>query len=230
LFTTRNRPPRAAAVLLALGVWISAAGSGCNGNVAGSNTSNDGGTPPPGSPAEAGEGGSMSGCASNADCPIGNRCNQVHGASGVCCPGLGCFPNCPNGVLKDAKGCETCQCAPSPDGASPGHDAGSAGPDSSGTVPDGSGIGPDGGGAGSGACMTSADCAAGDVCGFPQADGCSAKGSCFPAPGAVCRAYSPGCACDGTEISVVCTGLPSGYLSKPLRHTGVCTSAADAGD
>jgi hypothetical protein len=28
------------------------------------------------------------------------------------CPGLGCFPNCPNGVLKDKNGCDTCQCAP----------------------------------------------------------------------------------------------------------------------
>jgi hypothetical protein len=30
------------------------------------------------------------------------------------CPGLGCFPNCPNGILKDANGCDTCQCATTP--------------------------------------------------------------------------------------------------------------------
>jgi hypothetical protein len=34
------------------------------------------------------------------------------------CPGLGCFPNCPNGVLKDSNGCDTCQCAPSDAGPS----------------------------------------------------------------------------------------------------------------
>jgi hypothetical protein len=37
-----------------------------------------------------------------------------------------------------------------------------------------------------------------------------------------CRAYLAGCACDGTEISTICTGLPDGYDTKPLRHTGPC--------
>jgi hypothetical protein len=40
-------------------------------------------------------------------------------------------------------------------------------------------------------------------------------------------AYSPGCACDGTAINVVCNGLPSGYETKPMRHTGACL--ADGG-
>lgn len=139
------------------------------------------------------------GCASSTDCPTGDFCNlQIHGGtSGVCCPGFGCAPNCPNGVAKDANGCDTCQCAPSPDA-----------------------------GGGGTACASSADCANGEICGFPQADGCAAKGSCFPAPGVVCLAYSPGCACDGSEISVACTGLPSGYTAKPLLHTGVCASDA----
>jgi hypothetical protein len=30
-----------------------------------------------------------------------------------CCPAFGCAPMCPNGVLKDSKGCDTCECAPS---------------------------------------------------------------------------------------------------------------------
>ena len=57
---------------------------------------------------------------------------------------------------------------------------------------------------------------------------CAATGQCFPAPGAVCQAYSIGCACDGTEINVACTGLPAGYASSPLLHTGPCTGD-DAG-
>jgi hypothetical protein len=44
---------------------------------------------------------------------------------------------------------------------------------------------------------------------------------------AICNAYSPGCACDGTMISVACTGLPTGYVTKPLAHTGMC-DATDA--
>jgi hypothetical protein len=130
-------------------------------------------------------------------CGVGLSCNpRISGGGdipGTCCPGLGCAPNCPNGVLKDSDGCETCQCAPPTDAGSTGV-----------------------------ACAIDSDCANGGVCGYRESDGCSAAGSCFPAPGAVCLLYSPGCACDGSEISVACTGLPSGYVSKPLRHTGAC--------
>jgi hypothetical protein len=72
-------------------------------------------------------------------------------------------------------------------------------------------------------CTTNADCAGGGICGFRQADGCSASGSCFPAPGAVCQAYSAGCACDGSTVNVICNGLPTGYAPKPLQHSGMCT-------
>jgi hypothetical protein len=44
----------------------------------------------------------------------------------------------------------------------------------------------------------------------------------------VCLAYSAGCACDGTEINVTCNGLPSGYDTKPLAHSGACAQV-DAG-
>ncbi len=82
------------------------------------------------------------------------------------------------------------------------------------------------GGAGGGtSCTSSNDCAANDVCGFPMQDGCTAKGICFPAPMAICNAYSPGCACDGSMISIACTGLPDGYVSKPLAHTGMCNTS-----
>lgn len=41
-------------------------------------------------------------------CGIGSFCKT----GGVCCPALGCAPNCPNGRALDAKGCETCGCVP----------------------------------------------------------------------------------------------------------------------
>ena len=48
------------------------------------------------------------GCKGTNACGTGEFCNPA----GVCCPAFGCAPQCPNGVLLDAKGCETCQCAP----------------------------------------------------------------------------------------------------------------------
>jgi hypothetical protein len=80
--------------------------------------------------------------------------------------------------------------------------------------------------------MTDTDCGTGKMCGFKTADGCSGTGTCFDAPGpgtAMCLAYAAGCACDGTEVNLACNGYPSGYASKPVAHTGACTSAGDAG-
>jgi hypothetical protein len=71
-------------------------------------------------------------------------------------------------------------------------------------------------------------CPTNQICGYATDAGCSATGTCFHDPGVTCLAYSPGCACDGTEITVVCTGLPSGFVSKPLAHTGAC-GQVDAG-
>ncbi len=84
------------------------------------------------------------------------------------------------------------------------------------------------GGSGGAPCVTDKDCPPQGLCGYPTSAMCAAKGECFPAPGAVCNSFSPGCACDGTVINVVCTGLPSGYTSKPLMHAGQCASK-DAG-
>ncbi len=75
-------------------------------------------------------------------------------------------------------------------------------------------------------CSKNSDCGTG-ICGFSMADGCSAKGQCFPEPGAICNAFSPGCACDGTTISIVCNGLPDGYAPAPVAYKGEC--AVDAG-
>jgi hypothetical protein len=99
---------------------------------------------------------------------------------------------------------------------------GAGGPSDGGGTPDASGDG----GQGGGSCLTSADCSAGQECGFAESDACSAAGHCYSVPAVQCLAYSAGCACDGSEINVACTGLPNGYSTKPLLHTGAC---ADAG-
>ena len=81
----------------------------------------------------------------------------------------------------------------------------------------------------SGACALDADCGRGQLCGFAESSGCSARGECSSAPGLVCEAYSPGCACDGTVINMICTGLPAGYARKPQSHAGTCNGECVAG-
>lgn len=49
-------------------------------------------------------------------------------------------------------------------------------------------------------CTSNEPCPSDEVCGFPEASGCGAAGTSFPAPEVVCEAYSPRCACDGSEI------------------------------
>ena len=107
----------------------------------------------------------------------------------------------------------------------PGSSSGSAGSSSS------SGVGGDGA-----TCTIDTDCDMGERCGFPKLAGCSATGSCFPAPGAICNAIVLACACDGTEINVACNGLPSDYAPKPFAHSEACgfdsgggTSGSDGG-
>jgi hypothetical protein len=106
-----------------------------------------------------------------------------------------------------------------------GSSGGSTGSSSSGTS---SSSGSSEGGTGGTACMSDGDCTPNEICGFPESLACAATGQCFPAPGAVCQAYSIGCACDGTMINVACNGLPAGYATSPLLHTGPCTGN-DAG-
>ncbi len=119
-----------------------------------------------------------------------------------------------------------------PSGADAGGSGGAAGAGGSGGVAGGGGSG----GvieAGSDAPLDAdRECATGDACGdgatcaFPIVDGCGALGRCVAVLPVGCNAFSPGCACDGSTINVVCTGLPSGYVSAPLAHAGEC---ADAG-
>src|SRR5579859_7902158 len=82
--------------------------------------------------------------------------------------------------------------------------------------------GSSGGGSSGGVCKTNADCGTQHACAFLQSDGCMAAGQCVAAGGPVCNAFMPGCACDGTVINTICTGLPQGYVSKPFLHAGTC--------
>jgi hypothetical protein len=117
----------------------------------------------------------------------------------------------------------------SPKNDAGGTEGGQAGDDSGGDAGGGGGeaAAADSNTEGGGGICTSDSSCAGGICGFPAAGACAAVGTCFPAPGATCLAYGPGCACDGTSINLVCNGLPTGYAPRPLLHSGDC--ASDAG-
>ncbi len=83
-------------------------------------------------------------------------------------------------------------------------------------------------GGGWGVCASDADCGPSGVCGFPIAAGCSATGTCFPSPGATCQAYEAGCACDGSEVNLICNGFPQGYAAKPVAHAGACDGGSSS--
>jgi hypothetical protein len=123
-------------------------------------------------------------------CPVGDAC-----------PALGCFPRCPNGVLKDKNGCDTCQCA----------DAGAAGAcTSDADCPNG------------GLCgfLESAGCAATGQC-FPGPIGPRC---------AIASSIGCGCNGSEVSIDPSCySGLPSGYQSHPVLHAGACTDASTSG-
>ena len=104
-------------------------------------------------------------------------------------------------------------------GSGSGGTASSSGSGSSGSI-----VGSTDSGAGTGPCRSVADCGPGELCGFNVMDGCSIGGICFPAmgPGPTCPSYAAGCACDGTEINLVCNGYPAGFAFKPLVHPGSC--------
>jgi hypothetical protein len=183
---------RVSGILVALAVAVLAGGNGCSGSVAPGDLGNpDGGGGGDATAGDAAGGGDAAGDA---------------GDSGFVCAALNCFPQCPNGTLKDSHGCFTCQCAPFPDGG----DAG-----------------------GTGTCTTSADCANNGLCGFLVTAACAATGQCFPNPGGSrCGiASAMGCGCHGTEVSIdpsCVSGLPQGYNPVPVLHAGVCADDGGA--
>ncbi len=185
-----GRVLRVPGALFALAVGVLAGGSGCSGSVApdGLGTADGGG----GSDATAGDAAGG-----------GDAAGDAGGDSGYACPALGCAPYCPSGVLKDSHGCDTCQCAPSPDG---------------------------GDGGGTGTCTTNADCPNNGLCGYLVSAGCAATGQCFPNSGGPrCGIASAiGCGCHGNEVSIdpICySGLPQAYNPQPVLHAGACTDS-----
>jgi hypothetical protein len=40
----------------------------------------------------------------------GGTCTPPAPPPGPVCPAIGCYPQCPNGVLQDENGCDTCAC------------------------------------------------------------------------------------------------------------------------
>jgi hypothetical protein len=169
-------------------------------------------------------------------CPSGDGGASDSGScSHVALPCIGC-PYGSTGSDMTADGCYTCPtCLPAPDAGSV--DAGNCShvPLPCAACPYGS-TGSDMTAAGcytcptclpapdaGSSCATSSDCPTGETCGFPEAEACAAKGSCFSVPAVECLVYQAGCACDGTEFDLTCTGLPSGYSLKPLKNAGPCT-------
>ncbi|HSY20501.1 MAG TPA: hypothetical protein VK841_00195 [Polyangiaceae bacterium] len=75
---------------------------------------------------------------------------------------------------------------------------------------------------GASSCLADADCPSDEICGFDATGGCGAPGRCFPGSQVTCNAFSPGCACDGSVVNLACNGLPTGYASKAVLHTGEC--------
>jgi hypothetical protein len=59
-------------------------------------------------------------CSPGASCPPcdctcgeptdGGTCTPPAPPPGPVCPAIGCYPQCPNGVLQDEDGCDTCAC------------------------------------------------------------------------------------------------------------------------
>lgn len=153
-------------------------------------------------------GGVSGGGASSVECTSVAQCAVPH----VC-------QACPGGTFSCASAaCVSGQCVtsyPPCDGAGTGGAGGGA---------SAGGATASGGTTGTDACVEKTDCGGGRLCGFPTADQCSAKGTCFPAPGAICNAILPGCACDGSIVNLACNGLPSGYAPKPTLHSGACAT------
>lgn len=74
-------------------------------------------------------------------------------------------------------------------------------------------------------CASASDCDSNEVCAYPEAATCSAKGECVAKPsGATCGAIAYACACDGSNVEIGCNGLPDGYVSKPFAHDGACVT------
>ncbi len=68
-------------------------------------------------------------------------------------------------------------------------------------------------------CAVDGDCASGQSCGFPTANGCTAQGVClvYPTPGtAHCNSVILACGCSGSQVGIPCD-YPSGYAPAKIK-------------
>jgi hypothetical protein len=75
------------------------------------------------------------------------------------------------------------------------------------------------------ACLSSSDCSSGLECLFDIKGGCGIHGACmkgFDPTKPICNAISNSCSCSGHTVNVICNGLPNGYFSEPIAHSGAC--------
>ncbi len=167
-----------------------------------------------GAPASDGGGGSGSTCSTDSDCPSGEGCayeeSEACSAKGKCvteaqvvCEAYSAGCACDGTTINVG-------CTPYPAGYSSKPLAHTGACSDSGVVTPPT------------TCTSDSDCPTGDGCAYLESEACSAKGTCVSEAQAMCEAFSPGCACDGTTINVACTPYPAGYVSKPLAHTGEC--------
>jgi hypothetical protein len=76
-----------------------------------------------------------------------------------------------------------------------------------------------------GPCPADAGCGAGRLCAFKVADGCRANGTCVDVSlsnATFCATPVVSCGCDGSEVTVGCSELPSGWAQRPVASTGAC--------